>query len=68
MTYTETTTPHGLYRYRPLEDRPGFELEYWHEVRGEWRAVRNISSRDFFAIGFQAGRESQKGRQVELFA
>lgn len=68
MNWTEITTPHGLYRYRPVEGRPDFELEYWHKARREWRAVRNISSRDLFAIGFQAGRESLKGRQVELFA
>jgi hypothetical protein len=32
----------------------GYELQY--KVGGEWRPVRNWTSRDWFALGFHAGR------------
>lgn len=34
----------------------GYELEVWHEFRGEWRPVRNWSSRGYFVLGLLAGR------------
>lgn len=41
-------------------------LEYWHDVRREWRTVKRTNSRDWFAIGLDAGK--RLGAQTDLFA
>lgn len=57
------------FRRRNGAGEPGqmFEVEAWHPGREEWRAVRNGSSRDWFAIGISVGLAlTETGLQKEL--
>ncbi len=70
--WTEINERGERIRYRPRNGAgsPGqmYELEYWHDRRQEWRAVRSLSSRDHFALGIAAGLEiARRGVQEELF-
>lgn len=48
--------------------RPASRLtvEYWHDRRREWRAVRNWSSRDWFALGMEAGKRLRDQTEMAL--
>lgn len=67
--WTELSRGEDRIRYRPKDRPPGtlktYDLEYWHSGRQEWRRVPNHSSRDWFALGIEAGR--REAGQVEMF-
>lgn len=73
MTWREVDMgPDDRFRFREREpDRPmgnRYTLEYWHAGRREWREAHSPSSRDWFAIGIQAGLDmAREGVQPDLF-
>lgn len=52
---------HGL-----RDSPPNYRLEYWHPIRREWRGVRDMNARSWFAIGIEVGRTMQEQTEMAL--